>query len=108
VSGQALLALAIALFLLAFLVVPVATVVYVAFTEKGTGAPTLVNFLDFARTDLFLPALDVAELVLAARGQCTSAIEALRREALASNPQGPATREPRRPSAVPRQRGVRR
>ncbi|HZX86567.1 MAG TPA: ABC transporter permease subunit, partial [Reyranella sp.] len=54
VSGQALLALAIALFLLAFLVVPVATVVYVAFTEKGTGAPTLVNFLDFARTDLFV------------------------------------------------------
>ena len=27
---------------------------YVAFTEKGTGAPTLVNFLDFARTDLFV------------------------------------------------------
>jgi poly(A) polymerase len=58
----------------------------------------------FARTDLFLPALDVAELVLAARGQSTSAIEALRREALPPA----ATREPRRPSAFPRQRGVRR
>ena len=54
ISGPAILALAIALFLLVFLVVPVATVAYVAFTEKGTGAPTLVNFLDFARTDLFV------------------------------------------------------
>ena len=53
-SGPAVLALAIALFLLLFLVVPVAAVVYVAFTEKGTGTPTLVNFLDFARTDLFV------------------------------------------------------
>ena len=44
----------IALFLLLFLVVPVATVIYVAFTEKGTGAFTLVNFLDFVRTDLFV------------------------------------------------------
>ena len=57
----------------------------------------------FARTDLFLPALDVAELVLAARGESTSAIEALRREAMPPAP----TRE-RRPSAFPRQRGVRR
>ncbi len=54
VSGPAILALAIALFLAVFLVVPVAAVVYVAFTEKGTGALTLVNFLDFARTDLFV------------------------------------------------------
>ncbi|MEA2749170.1 MAG: poly(A) polymerase [Myxococcales bacterium] len=54
----------------------------------------------FARTELFLPALDVAELVLAARGQSTSAIEAMRREAL---PATPAPRE-RRPSAFPRQR----
>lgn len=52
--GQIALALAIALFLGLFLVVPVATVVYVAFTEKGGGAPTLVNFLDFARTELFV------------------------------------------------------
>jgi len=53
-AGAALLALAIGLFLVAFLVVPVATVVYVAFTEKGGGGFTLVNFLDFARTDLFV------------------------------------------------------
>ena len=53
-TGAALLALAIGLFLVAFLVVPVATVVYVAFTEKGGGGFTLVNFLDFARTDLFV------------------------------------------------------
>jgi iron(III) transport system permease protein len=52
--GAALLALAIGLFLVAFLVVPVATVIYVAFTEKGGGGFTLVNFLDFARTDLFV------------------------------------------------------
>jgi poly(A) polymerase len=58
----------------------------------------------FARTELFLPALDVAELVLAGRGQSTSAIEALRREALPPVP----TREPRRASSIPRQRGVRR
>ena len=58
----------------------------------------------FARTELFLPALDVAELVLAGRGQSTSAIEALRREALPPAP----TREPRRASSIPRQRGVRR
>lgn len=52
--GQVALALAIGLFLVAFLVVPVAAVVYVAFTEKGSGTLTLVNFLDFARTDLFV------------------------------------------------------
>ena len=52
--GQAALALAIALFLGVFLVVPVATVIYVAFTEKGGGALTLVNFLDFTRTELFV------------------------------------------------------
>jgi len=52
--GQAVAAAAIGLFLVVFLVVPVATVVYVAFTEKGTGAFTLVNFADFLRTDLFV------------------------------------------------------
>lgn len=52
--GQAALAALIAGFLLLFLAWPVATVIYVAFTEKGTGAFTLVNFLDFARTDLFV------------------------------------------------------
>ncbi len=46
----------IGLFLLICLIVPVATVIYVAFTEKGTGAFTLVNFVDFARTDLFVTA----------------------------------------------------
>ncbi|WP_147707434.1 ABC transporter permease [Microvirga massiliensis] len=52
--GQAMAAGMIALFLLIFLVVPVATVIYVAFTEKGTGAFTLLNFVDFVRTDLFV------------------------------------------------------
>lgn len=53
-GGQWALALGIGAFLLAFLVYPVTTVLYVAFTEKGTGAFTLVNFLDFLRTDLFV------------------------------------------------------
>jgi len=58
----------------------------------------------FARTDLFLPALDVAEIVLAGRGQSTQTIEALRREAMP-----PAPREHRRPSSFPRrERGARR
>ena len=52
--GQFGLALAIALFLALFLVIPVGTVIYVAFTEKGSGTFTLVNFYDFARTDLFI------------------------------------------------------
>ena len=52
--GQIALALGIAAFLGLFLVWPTATVIYVAFTEKGGGAFTLVNFVDFFRTDLFL------------------------------------------------------
>jgi iron(III) transport system permease protein len=52
--GQIALALGIGAFLLAFLIVPVGSVIYVAFTEKGTGDFTLVNFADFFRTDLFL------------------------------------------------------
>lgn len=52
--GQVALALGIAVFLVLFLILPVGTVIYVAFTEKGTGEFTLVNFLDFARTDLFI------------------------------------------------------
>jgi iron(III) transport system permease protein len=52
--GQIGLALGIAAFLAIFLALPVATVIYVAFTEKGTGAFTLINFIDFARTDLFI------------------------------------------------------
>jgi iron(III) transport system permease protein len=52
--GQVLLAALIALFLALFLVIPVLTVIYVAFTEKGSGTFTLINFYDFARTDLFI------------------------------------------------------
>ncbi len=55
--GIALAAAAIALFLTAFLIVPVATVLYVAFSEKGGGGFTLVNFLDFFRTDLLVRSL---------------------------------------------------
>ncbi len=55
--GQIALALAIAAFLLVFLVLPVATVIYVAFTEKGTSTFTLVNFYDFVRTELFMRSL---------------------------------------------------
>lgn len=55
--GQIALALAIAAFLLAFLALPVATVIYVAFTEKGTSTFTLVNFYDFVRTELFMRSL---------------------------------------------------
>ena len=55
--GEAVAAAFIVLFLLLFLIVPVATVIYVAFTERGTGAFTLVNFADFARTDLFVRSL---------------------------------------------------
>ena len=52
--GQRALAIGIALFLFLFLALPTAMVVFVAFTEKGTGQFTLVNFVDFARTDLFV------------------------------------------------------
>lgn len=55
--GQIALALSIFVFLLLFLVIPVATVIYVAFTERGTGAFTLVNFQDFFANDLFLRSL---------------------------------------------------
>ena len=53
-GGVAATALLIAAFLALFLVLPVAAVLHVAFTEKGSGAFTLVNFADFARTDLFV------------------------------------------------------
>ncbi|KRD96160.1 ABC transporter permease [Bosea sp. Root381] len=55
--GQIALALAIAAFLLLFLGLPVGTVLYVAFTEKGTSTFTLVNFYDFFRTELFMRSL---------------------------------------------------
>lgn len=53
-TGQYVAVLAIALFLGVFLLIPAVTVIYTAFTEKGTGALTLVNFVDFFRTDLFI------------------------------------------------------
>jgi iron(III) transport system permease protein len=56
-TGQVAAAALIAAFLFLFLVLPVATVMYVAFTEKGTGAFTLVNFADFFRTELFVRSL---------------------------------------------------
>src|SRR5918998_1068695 len=55
--GEVVAATFVALFLLLFLIVPVGTVIYVAFTERGTGVFTLVNFIDFARTDLFVRSL---------------------------------------------------
>jgi iron(III) transport system permease protein len=51
--GVTALALAIGLFLIAFLIVPVATVVFVAFQDPNTGALTLINFVDFFNTSLF-------------------------------------------------------
>ena len=51
--GQIALGGFILLFLLLFLVLPVTTVIYVAFTERGTGAFTLLNFHDFFANDLF-------------------------------------------------------
>ncbi len=51
--GPAAVALLIALFLAVFLIIPAGTVIYTAFTEKGSGALTVVNFIDFFKTDLF-------------------------------------------------------
>jgi iron(III) transport system permease protein len=52
--AQYLVAGAVALFLLLFLVIPVVTVVAVAFIDTRTGGFTLVNFADFLRNDLFM------------------------------------------------------
>ncbi|MFD2441837.1 hypothetical protein ACFSS8_20230 [Paracoccus kondratievae] len=43
----------IAIFLMAFLILPVAQVIYVAFLEARTGSFTLQNFQDFFSTTLF-------------------------------------------------------
>jgi iron(III) transport system permease protein len=51
--GQILAVTLIALFLAIFLIIPAGTVIYTAFTEKGTGALTALNFVDFFNTDLF-------------------------------------------------------
>jgi len=53
-AGQIVAALAIAAFLLLFLVLPVAQVMIAAFQPRGGGGFTLVNFVDFFNTDLFM------------------------------------------------------
>jgi poly(A) polymerase len=62
-----------------------------------------------AKSELYLLALDVAEIVLASRGQSTHAIIALRREAMptSSSPSARPARDPRRFDAMPRSRGAR-
>lgn len=52
-SGAAVAGILIAIFLMAFLVLPVAQVLYVAFLDARTGAFTLQNFQDFINTSLF-------------------------------------------------------
>jgi len=51
--GQTAVMLAISLFLLIFLVIPVVQVVFVAFMDTTTGEFTLLNFKDFFSTALF-------------------------------------------------------
>jgi iron(III) transport system permease protein len=70
--GQAALALAVASFLALFLIWPVATVIFVAFTEKGSGAFTLINFVDFFRSDLFIQAFLNSVYVSAMSVACAS------------------------------------
>lgn len=52
-TGPTVAAVLIVAFLLAFLVVPVLQVIYVAFQDTNTGALTLVNFADFFSSSLF-------------------------------------------------------
>lgn len=52
--GIWLAAVLVGAFLCVFLLIPTAAVIYTAFVERGTGTPTLVNFADFFRTDLFV------------------------------------------------------
>jgi len=52
-TGIRSLAFAIFIFLLVFLLIPVAKVIFVAFQDVQTGAFTLVNFVDFFNTKLF-------------------------------------------------------
>ncbi|VAW18734.1 Ferric iron ABC transporter, permease protein [hydrothermal vent metagenome] len=51
--GPAAVGLLIALFLLMFLIVPVGTVIFVAFQDPNTGEATIINFVDFFRNSLF-------------------------------------------------------
>jgi iron(III) transport system permease protein len=53
-AGQIVAAVAIAAFLLLFLALPVAQVMIAAFQHKGGGGFTLVNFVDFFSTELFV------------------------------------------------------
>lgn len=55
--GRAALAFLCFALLIVFLIVPVATVIYVAFKDPQSGALTLVNFADFFRNDLFMRSL---------------------------------------------------
>ncbi len=73
-AGQVAAASLIAAFLAVFLVLPVGTVMYVAFTEKGTGAFTLVNFVDFFRTELFVRSFWNSVYVSAMSGVWASAL----------------------------------
>lgn len=52
-SMAAWIAIGLGLFLFAFLVLPIAKVIYVAFQDPNTGALTLVNFADFFGATLF-------------------------------------------------------
>src|SRR5690606_9785196 len=52
-SGAAVAGILIAIFLMAFLILPVAQVIYVAFLDARTGVFTLQNFQDFFNTTLF-------------------------------------------------------
>lgn len=52
--GIKALAVVIALFLLIFLILPVAKVFFVAFQDVNSGEFTLINFVDFFKTSLFL------------------------------------------------------
>jgi iron(III) transport system permease protein len=52
--GPAVLGLVIAIFLAAFLVLPVFRVIWVAFLDPSSGGFTLINFYDFFRNQLFI------------------------------------------------------
>lgn len=52
-SGTAIVAIFIAIFLLGFLIFPVLQVIYIAFIDPHGGGLTLQNFVDFFSTSLF-------------------------------------------------------
>lgn len=53
-SGTKIVAIAIFIFLLLFLIIPVIKVFFVAFQDVNSGNFTLVNFIDFFKTSLFI------------------------------------------------------